>query len=61
MESRDRSDSTILIAEDSSLLSKLYNRLSEKAGYVKLIVTENGQEAWIRSVSLRQEEILPKN
>ena len=46
MESRDRSDSTILIAEDSALLSKLITDCLKKAGYVKLIVTENGQEAW---------------
>ncbi len=53
MESRDRSDSTILIAEDSSLLSKLITDCLKKAGYVKLIVTENGQEAWDKICELK--------
>lgn len=43
---RERSDSPILIAEDSPLLSKLITDCLKKAGYVKLIVTNNGQEAW---------------
>ena len=46
MEKRERSDSPILIAEDSPLLSKLITDCLRKAGYVKLIVTNNGQEAW---------------
>ena len=53
MESRDRSDSTILIAEDSALLSKLITDCLKKAGYVKLIVTENGQEAWDKICELK--------
>lgn len=53
MESRDRSDSTILIAEDSALLSKLITDCLRKAGYVKLIVTENGQEAWDKICELK--------
>ncbi|MCR5272905.1 MAG: chemotaxis protein [Lachnospiraceae bacterium] len=43
---RDRSDSPILIAEDSPLLSKLITDCLKKAGYTKLIVNANGQEAW---------------
>lgn len=43
---RDRSDSPILIAEDSPLLSKLITDCLRKAGYNQLIVTANGQEAW---------------
>lgn len=43
---RTRSDCTILIAEDSPLLSKLITDCLRKAGYEKLIVTSNGQEAW---------------
>ena len=39
MEARDRSDATILIAEDSAECLK-------KSGYTNLIVEENGQEAW---------------
>lgn len=43
---RERSDSPILIAEDSPLLSKLITNCLRKAGYDKLVVTNNGQEAW---------------
>ncbi len=43
---RDRSDSPILLAEDSPLLSKLITDCLKKAGYTNLIVTMNGQEAW---------------
>ncbi len=46
MEERERSDSPILLAEDSPLLSKLITDCLKKAGYTKLIVTMNGQEAW---------------
>ncbi|MCM1105607.1 MAG: chemotaxis protein [Blautia sp.] len=43
---RSRSDSPILIAEDSPLLSKLITDCLRKSGYDKLIVTADGQEAW---------------
>lgn len=43
---RERSDDPILIAEDSPLLSSLITDCLKKAGYVNLIVTYNGQEAW---------------
>lgn len=43
---RKRSDVPILIAEDSALLNKLIVESLKKAGYVNLIHTENGQEAW---------------
>ncbi len=43
---RNRSDSPILIAEDSHLLSKLITDSLKKAGYTNLIVTMDGQEAW---------------
>ena len=46
MVERNRSDSPILIAEDSPLLSKLITDCLRKAGYEKLIITNNGQEAW---------------
>ena len=46
MEARDRSDATILIAEDSALLSKLITECLKQSGYTNLIVEENGQEAW---------------
>lgn len=43
---RTRSQKPILIAEDSSLLSKLLQDCLKKAGYVNLIVNMDGQEAW---------------
>lgn len=43
---RERSDDPILIAEDSPLLSRLITDCLKKAGYEKLVVTYNGQEAW---------------
>lgn len=52
---RERSDSTILIAEDSPLLSKLITDCLKKAGYEKMIVTNNGQEAWDKLSELKNE------
>ena len=43
---RKRNDIPILIAEDSVLLNKLIVDSLKKAGYVNLIHTENGEEAW---------------
>lgn len=43
---RQRCEVPILIAEDSALLNKLIVDSLKKAGYVNLIHTENGQEAW---------------
>lgn len=43
---RQRSDVPILMAEDSALLNKLISDSLKKAGYVNLIDTVNGQEAW---------------
>ncbi len=43
---RDRCDIPILIAEDSQLLNKLIVDCLEKAGFTRIIHTENGQEAW---------------
>jgi len=54
MEERERSDSTILIAEDSPLLSKLITDCLKKAGYVKLLVNNDGQEAWDTLSELKQ-------
>ncbi len=45
-EGRERSESTILIAEDSPLLGKLITDCLKKAGYTKLNMTMNGKEAW---------------
>ncbi|MBO5291559.1 MAG: chemotaxis protein CheV [Lachnospiraceae bacterium] len=41
-----REDVGILIAEDSPLLNKLIVDSLKRAGYINLIHTENGQEAW---------------
>ncbi|MCR5546896.1 MAG: chemotaxis protein [Lachnospiraceae bacterium] len=49
-ETRDRSKSPILLAEDSALLSKLIQECLRKAGYTNLIVNENGQAAWDKLV-----------
>lgn len=43
---RGRSDVPILLAEDSPLLNKLIVDSLKKAGYVNLIHTENGREAY---------------
>lgn len=43
---RSRNETPILIAEDSALLNKLIVESLQKAGYVNLTHTENGQEAW---------------
>jgi two-component system chemotaxis response regulator CheV len=46
LEERDRKNVPILIAEDSVFLNKMIVESLKKAGYVNLIHTENGQEAW---------------
>ena len=46
MGSRHSSQKTILIAEDSMLLSKLIIECLHKAGYNNTIKTDTGQEAW---------------
>lgn len=51
---RDRSNSPILIAEDSTLLSKLICECLRKAGYTNLLVNMNGQEAWDKLVQLNK-------
>ena len=43
---RNDRDKTILIAEDSMLLSKMIIECLHKAGYRNTIKTDNGQEAW---------------
>lgn len=46
MVERERSDSTVVIAEDSPLLSKLITDCLRKAGYEKLLINADGQAAW---------------
>ena len=43
---RTRSDSQILVAEDSVLLSKMIEEALHKAGYVNTTMFANGQELW---------------
>lgn len=43
---RSRNKCPILIAEDSPLLSKLIYDCLHKAGYINIISTSNGEEAW---------------
>lgn len=49
---KDRSQSPIMIAEDSPLLSKLICECLRKAGYTNLNVNMNGQEAWEKLVEM---------
>lgn len=51
---RNRSNSPILIAEDSHLLSKLITDSLKKSGYDNLIVTMDGQEAWDKLSEFQQ-------
>ena len=46
MVGRARNDSPILVAEDSPLLSKMIVNCLQRAGYVNVTVTNNGQECW---------------
>ncbi|MCL2199126.1 MAG: chemotaxis protein [Defluviitaleaceae bacterium] len=43
---RNRSTKPILVVEDSPLLERLIIGSLEKAGYMNIICTSNGQEAW---------------
>lgn len=52
---REKSEDTILIAEDSQLLSSLIQDCLNKAGYTNLIVTMNGQEAWDTLLKFKKE------
>ena len=50
---RDRSDASILVAEDSILLSKMIEEALRKSGYVNTKMFPNGQELWDYLESLR--------
>ena len=60
-EERNRSDSPILIAEDSPLLSKLICECLRKAGYTNLIINMNGQEAWDKLVDMNKKGTVLEN
>lgn len=55
-----RGDSTIMIAEDSPLLSKLITDCLKEAGYTKQIVCNNGQEAWDHIMDFQRDGVLDK-
>lgn len=57
---RNRSDSPIVIAEDSPLLSKLITDSLKKAGYTNLNVNQNGQEAWNKLCEFRDSGTIDK-
>ncbi|MCM1049901.1 MAG: chemotaxis protein [Clostridiales bacterium] len=58
---RQRNDIPILIAEDSQLLNKLIVDSLHKAGYVNLIHTENGQQAYDTIQEFKQSGDLDKH
>lgn len=58
---RQRNDVPILIAEDSPLLNKLICDSLKKVGYMNLIHTENGQEAYDVIVDYREQGTLDKH
>lgn len=55
---RKRNESTILIAEDSALLSTLIVDSLHKSGYVNVIKNENGQEAWDKLCELKEQGVV---
>lgn len=57
---RRRDEHPILVAEDSVLLTKMIETALHKAGYVKTVFKNNGQEAWDYLQSIRNEEELSK-
>ena len=54
-ERKDRGESPILIAEDSALLQKLIVECLKKAGYTKIIINDNGQEAWDKLCEFKED------
>ena len=52
---RERNDIPILIAEDSALLSKLITDCLHRSGYSNITVANNGQEAWNKLLSYKNE------
>jgi two-component system chemotaxis response regulator CheV len=54
-ESKDRSTSPLLIAEDSKMLMKMIQESLIKAGYTNLNLCYNGKEAWDKLRDMREE------
>jgi two-component system chemotaxis response regulator CheV len=61
MGERTRNDTPIIIAEDSALLNKLIVESLNKAGYVNLTHTENGQQAYDYLCQWRDEGSLERH
>ncbi len=53
MGERDRLDVPLLVAEDSELLRRMILEALHKAGYYKVTMCDNGQEAWEKLVGFR--------
>jgi two-component system chemotaxis response regulator CheV len=53
-ETKDRSASPLLIAEDSKMLMKMIQESLTKAGYTNITACYNGKEAWDRLRELRE-------
>ena len=51
---RERRNIPIVIAEDSPLLNRLITDSLKKAGYINLIVTNNGKEAWDKLIEMKR-------
>lgn len=60
LESRTKNDLPILLAEDSKLLNKLIVESLEGAGYVNIIHTENGKDAYDIITDFKEKGILDK-
>ena len=53
-ETKDRSESPLLIAEDSKMLMKMIQESLTKAGYTNITPCYNGKEAWDKLRELRE-------
>ena len=58
---RTRSNSPIVMAEDSGLLSKLICESLHKAGYINVDCNMNGKEAWDKLLKWKEEGTLNEN
>jgi two-component system, chemotaxis family, chemotaxis protein CheV len=55
---RNRNEAPILIAEDSTLLSKLIQECLSRAGYTNIIPTVNGIEAWNKLQEFKRDNVI---
>ncbi|PYZ95241.1 chemotaxis protein CheV [Salipaludibacillus keqinensis] len=60
IETKDRSNKKVLIAEDSPILRQLLKNTLNEAGYNQLVFTEDGKEAWeyLKDASKEDVELL---